>query len=223
MRYTITRIAVIKFIIVFSLILVVIPVAHTYKISRKIAPEEVDITTIPNTIGPWHLINQNTDMNTQESEFLDKIVKRTYKDKENHIIWLVVAYAPDQRQNFSLHVPEGCYRSAGFDVTSRGLFNIDTGERHLAAKRLITRRKGRIEPMHYWIVMDGKVVTNHFERKIKQILYSFKATPTQGTIVRVSSPTSEGEISRAYQLQTSFIKQLYLNIDPKLKKYVFGT
>ncbi len=220
---TITRTAIIKFVIVFSLILIIIPVAHTYKITRKSAPEEIDITSIPDKIGQWYVISQDTDLNTQESKFLDRILKRTYKDKEDRIIWLVVAYAPDQRQNFSLHIPEGCYRFAGFDVTSGGLFNIDIGERDLNAKRLITRGDGRIEPMHYWIVLDGKVVTNHFERKIKQIFYSFKATPTQGTIVRVSSPASERDITMAYQLQTSFIKELYLNIDPELRRYVFGT
>lgn len=210
----------IKFFVVIALFMGAAAFSLFYKVERVAQAKTVNLTAIPAEIGDWHMLNQKTNPSTFESGFLNDVLFRTYQRADGKTIMLAIAYGADQRQHFSIHVPEGCYRAAGFDVTSMGFAKVDVPG--LELKKLLIKGEGRTEPMQYWIVLNEKVVTSHFERKIKQIYYSFFGAKAGGVLVRVSSLSTDKDFQQDYEIQKAFIAALYKSLNSELRRMLFG-
>jgi EpsI family protein len=210
-----------KFFVVIVLFIVAEAFVMFYKVERFTQTRTVNLDAIPEEIGEWQMLEQQTNMGKSTSEFLNDVLFRTYKRRDGKTIILAIAYGADQKQHFSIHVPEGCYRAAGSDVTSIGVVN-DADIPGLEVKRLLVRDKENTEPMQYWIVLNGRVITNHFERKIKQIYYSLFNVHAGGVLVRVSSLSNDKDFQNDYVMQRSFIDALYKSLNPELRRLLFG-
>ena len=210
-----------KFIMVIVLFIAAAALVMFYKVERVTQTRTANLAAIPEEVGGWQMIDEQTSMGTSASEFLNDVLFRTYKREDGKTIILAIAYGADQKQNFSIHVPEGCYRAAGSDVTSIGVVN-DADIPGLELKRLLIRDKEKTEPMQYWIVLNGRVITSHFERKIKQVYYSLFNVQAGGVLVRVSSLSNDKEFQKDYEIQRSFITDLYKTLDPELRRLLFG-
>lgn len=210
----------IKFFLVIALFIGAAAFPLFYKVDRLAQAKTANLTAIPTEIGDWHMLDQKTNPSTSESGFLDDVLFRTYKRQDGKTISLAIAYGADQRQHFSIHVPEGCYRAAGFDVTSMGFAKVDMPG--LELKKLLIKGEGRTEPMQYWIVLNGKVVTNHFERKIKQMYYSLFGARSGGVLIRVSSLSTDKDFQQDYEIQKAFISEMYKTLSPEIRRIIFG-
>src|SRR3989304_6725829 len=210
-----------KFIMVIVLFIAAAALVMFYKVERVTQAKTINLNAIPEEVGEWQMIDEQSRMGTSASEFLNDVLFRTYKRGDGKTIMLAIAYGADQKQNFSIHVPEGCYRAAGSDVTSIGVVN-DADIPGLEVKRLLVRAEEKTEPMQYWIVLNGRVITSHFERKIKQVYYSLFNVQAGGVLVRVSSLSNDKDFQKDYEIQRSFINDLYKTVDPELRKLLFG-
>ena len=211
----------IKFLIVITLFISTTAFSHLYKVERINPLKGPDLSAIPTSINEWRLLDEQTDTSASESRFLNDVLYRTYARPDGKTISLAVAYGGDQRQYFSIHAPEGCYISAGYDVTSFGVIKIAKPNLELK-EMLVQGPRNRTESVQYWIVLNGKVVTNHFERKIKQFYYSIFGAKSDGILVRVSSFSSEKEFQQDYLIQRRFITALYEQLNPELRRVLFG-
>lgn len=191
-----------------------------HKIDRIAQAKTANLTGIPIEIGEWHMISQQNDKGKFESTFLNDVLFRTYKRQDGRAIMLAIAYGADQKQHFSIHVPEGCYRAAGYDITSFGIAQMDMPD--IVLKKMLVKGEWRTEPVQYWIVLNGKVVTNHFERKMKQVYYSLFGAKAGGVLVRVSSLSTDKDFQKDYEIQRSFISDLYKTLNPELRRLLFG-
>jgi EpsI family protein len=210
-----------KFFMVIALFIAAAAFVMFYKVERTTQTSTINLASIPEEIGGWQMVEQQTSMGTSASEFLNDVLFRSYKRGDGKTIILAIAYGADQKQNFSIHVPEGCYRAAGSDVTSIGVVN-DADIQGLELKRLLIKDKEKTEPMQYWIVLNGRVITSHFERKIKQVYYSLFNVQAGGVLVRVSSLSNDKDFQNDYEIQRSFINDLYKTVDPELRSLLFG-
>jgi EpsI family protein len=211
----------IKFIMVIALFIAAAAFVMFYKVERVTQASTINLAEIPEEIGEWQMLEQQTSMKKSASEFLNDVLFRTYQRGDGKIIMLAIAYGADQKQNFSIHVPEGCYRAAGSDVTSIGVVN-DADIPGLELKRLLIKDKEKTEPMQYWIILNGRVITSHFERKLKQVYYSLFNVHAGGVLVRVSSLSSDKDFQKDYEIQRSFINDLYKSLNPELRDLLFG-
>ncbi|MBF0329910.1 MAG: EpsI family protein [Nitrospirae bacterium] len=206
-----------KYFVVLALFALAAVFTFFYKVERHIQPNQIDLNAIPTKIGYWKMISEENNKN----DFLNNILFRVYERTDGKKIMLAIAYGGDQRQNFSIHAPEGCYRAAGFDVTLFGTGRLD--DIKLELNRLLVKSGTQsTETVQYWIVLNGKVVTNHFERKLKQIYYSFFGADAGGMLVRVSSFSNERDFQKDYDVQREFITVLHESLNPALKKMLGG-
>ncbi|MFQ5647025.1 MAG: exosortase C-terminal domain/associated protein EpsI [bacterium] len=213
--------ATIKLAVVFILLCSAFASANIGGLAKISPGVKVGLEDIPRRIGNWKMVNARDERGLfKRWEFLNEVLMRTYTRADGASIWLAISYGADQRQAFAIHLPEGCYRSAGFDVESVGTFDLfNTG---VKLKRLISRGNGRTEPITYWVIIDGEVITNHLQRKIKQLYYTLFSRPSYGALVRVSSLADEHDVNRAYEIQKDFIAQLSKNLSQEKKKVFFG-
>lgn len=211
----------VKQIAVISLIIGAAVFSYGFTITKKSADNKiVDLASIPAQIGDWRMVDQQEAMSAFEQTFLNNVLFRNYVRPDGSSICLAVAYGADQRQNFSIHVPEGCYRAAGYDVTALGLTRL--AQPDMPLKQLVARKGKVTETVQYWIVLNNKVVTNHFERKLKQLYYSLMGARAGGVLVRVSSVSSAQATVRDYDLQKAFIADLYKSLNNEQRRLLFG-
>jgi EpsI family protein len=190
-------------------------------IERKVQSTPVDLSAIPKDIGEWHMASENSALGKFESTFLDVVLVRTYQRKDGKVIMLAVVFGADQRKNFSIHLPEICYKSAGYDVTSLGYAEMQTPG--LKLKQLLMKNAALgTEPVQYWIVLDGQVVTSKFEHRLRQLYYGLWGAQASGVLVRVSSSSTDRALQEDLAVQKEFITALYKSLDPELKRLLFG-
>ena len=180
----------------------------------------VDLASIPQQIGQWQMTSQQVQASSFEKSFLNDVLYRIYERQDGKVVALAIAYGADQRQNFSIHAPEGCYRASGYDVTSLGLTRLSLPDMPL--KQLFAQKDKATESVQYWIVLNGAVVTNHFERKFKQFYYSLIGARAGGVLVRVSSLTSSNDSARNFDVQKEFITSLYGALNGEQRIVLFG-
>jgi EpsI family protein len=185
------------------------------------ARNSVDLGALPREFGAWRMVSQHLGASSFEKGFLNDVLFRVYeRTTDGRSVVLAVAYGADQRQNFSIHVPEGCYRAAGYDVTTVGLTRLSLPD--LPMKQLCALKDKTSESIQYWIVLNGQVVTDHFERKLKQLYYSLLGARAGGVLVRVSSISSLNGGTLDFEVQKEFVSSLYGALKGEQRKLLFG-
>ncbi len=210
-----------KYITVLALFVLAGALTFFCRVERHAQAKAINLAAIPTTVGEWRMVSQNAAVGAKEGKFLDDVLVRTYQRPDGKEVMLAIAYGADQRKNFSIHLPEVCYKDSGCTVTSVGHATMDTPRLNL--KQMLAKNPdGRLEAVQYWITLDGKVVTSDFERKLKHAYYGFFGAEAGGVLVRVSSFVTDGEYKKNLEEQKTFVYSLYQNINSELRSQLYG-
>ena len=183
-------------------------------------PQNINLASIPARVGQWRLIHRKDGTNGFESGFLNAAALNIYRRPGGGTVILAVSYSSNQKERFSLHPPDGCYRAAGLHVTLFGSAEDGTG---LPLQRMLVQKGMYMEAVQYWIVLGGRVMTSQFERKSRQIYYSLFGGRAAGVLVKISSLLPAGrDFGHEYKVQRKFIGDLYRSSDPHLRRLLFG-
>jgi EpsI family protein len=178
---------------------------------------EFDLASIaPQRIGEWQAIDAVPDVALGDRKdkglsaaLYEDVLMRTYRrSRDGAVMWLVVAYGGDQRGSYTVHLPELCYRSFGFEIEPHGSAALQFGETRGEVRQLLAHSNDRVEPISYWVVMGGDVVTGQFNVKLRELWNGLTAKHESGTLVRVSMPIDGTAADAAYAEQQNFIQQL---------------
>jgi len=147
---------------------------------------------------------------------------RAYRDREGHVVMLMVAYGPSQSDRLQLHRPEACYLSEGFQVSPTTVTQVPLagGAPPLKLSRLIAQRPQRFEPISYWMRVGDDVATGTLDRQVVKLKYGLRGIIPDGTLVRVSTiglPEAE-----AFAVQGRFIRDLVAAVAPEYQKLLVG-
>ncbi|RNC73206.1 MAG: EpsI family protein [Desulfuromonadales bacterium] len=212
----------VKYLVVMVLFIAVALAAFTCRVERHARAATMDLAAaIPAAVGDWRMSVQDTSLGSKEARFLNETLFRTYRRQDGKTIMLVVAYGADQRKKFNIHMPETCYRASGYEVESLGRCSMDSP--YLRLRRLLVKDgPSTIEPVQYWIILNGKPVTNEFEKRAKHFYYSLLGAEADGVLVRVSSHSASRNPDKEYEVQKEFISSLYQSVKPELRRVLFG-
>ena len=168
----------------------------------------------PSEFGDWKEVKTITPLvsaaNPGELTFnqpYDAQIMRTYRNSQNQVIMLAVAYGQNQRQDIKVHRPEVCYKAGGFSVGPVQAGQIELPGHRLAVSRLVATMPERQEPITYWRLLGDRVVTDELHFKLDQITARLKGRGIDdGLLVRVSSLGVDAEA--AWRLQADFVQAL---------------
>ena len=165
---------------------------------------------VPTEFGSWRIdglvaafVRPGTDMPEWGYQ---KLVERTYIDRDGRRVMLSMAFGTDQSAGLELHLPEVCYRYAGFTVSGRHISELGLRDRHLAVTRLVAELPQRPEAVTYWIVLGGEAIPDANTFRLRRLANAVRRTSADGLLVRVSSLDLNAE--RAYALQTRFVSDM---------------
>lgn len=198
--------------------------------TNKIADlkEKIDLEVmIPAKFGDWKIdetiIPLQVDAETQAK--LDKIynqtLSRTYINLLGERIMLSIAYGGDQSDNLAVHKPEVCYYAQGFEIMKVFADELLTQYGKLPIKRLAAIKGNRNEPITYWVTVGDKAVLPGIDEKLQKLRYGLTGSVADGMLVRVSSIDYDN--AKAYQLQTTFIRDLLGTIENKERVRLIGS
>lgn len=150
----------------------------------------------------------------------DQVLERIYREPGGAQMMLCVAYGGRQIDGLNVHLPEGCYRSAGFEVSGLTRLTLALADRQVAVSRLHAQTMARSEPITYWTVYGDTVESDPLRVRWLKLRAGLAGRVLDGMLVRVSS--LDRNIERAYALQTRFADALASAIDPVYRSRVIG-
>lgn len=183
-------------------------------------------TMFPKAFGSWKLdtsmpvILPSPDVQALLDKIYNQVLSRTYVNAEGKRIMLSVAYGGDQSDGTSAHRPEVCYPAQGFAITSNKASSLPLTAGALPVRQLMSKLGPRDEPITYWVVVGGEVVTTGIGQKLAQMRYGVRGIIADGMLVRVSS--IDGDMNRGHALQAAFISELSAQLDAAASARVFG-
>ena len=181
---------------------------------------------LPKAFGGWTMGDRmpvqliSPDTQAMLSKLYNQTLNRTYVNPHGEVIMLSIAYGGDQSDGTRAHRPEVCYPAQGFELLSSRTSSQPLGGGQLPVRELVTRLGPRIEPVRYWIVVGERVALSGTQQKLEQLRYSTTGTIPDGMLVRVSS--IDADASRAFQIQSRFIADLYQAVAPANRPRLFG-
>jgi EpsI family protein len=183
-------------------------------------------TLFPKQFGDWRVdtsipvILPSPDVQALLDKIYNQVLARTYVNAQGQRIMLSVAYGGDQSDGTSAHRPEVCYPAQGFAISSNRIAALPLGDHTVRVRQLMSHLGSRHEPITYWVVVGGEVVTSGIGQKLAQMRYGLRGIVADGMLVRVSSIDANAE--RAYQVHQRFVADLWQSLDPAARNRVIG-
>ena len=181
---------------------------------------------IPKQFGDWREQPQffAQVINPQTQELLDKlysqILARTYVNSGGYRIMLSLAYGSDQRGSLQAHKPEVCYPAQGFALQRNEAGILPTTFGDIPVRRLFTTMGPRQEPVTYWFTVGNTAVQGKTQKRLVDLRYGLTGRIPDGMLFRVSS--IDPDQTRAYDMQSEFVKQLLQSVSPAERKRLSG-
>lgn len=197
---------------------------------RKHMADEIGMpdleTLFPKQFGGWRVdtsipvILPSPDVQALLDKIYNQVLARTYVNPQGQRIMLSVAYGGDQSDGTSAHRPEVCYPAQGFAISANRIASLTLGGREIRVRQLMSHLGARHEPIMYWVVVGGEIVTSGIGQKLAQMRYGLRGIVADGMLVRVSSiGTNEGQ---QQQLHSRFVGDLHSVLEANDRLRVFG-
>jgi EpsI family protein len=168
---------------------------------------------------PYTQVSLTTGGNDLASQLYDKIVMRTYANKNGDRVMLAIAYAREQKQDIKIHRPEVCYVAQGFQLLSKTNNTIHfSAAKPISALRLLVSNQSRYETVSYWIRIGDDYPVSGMAARLKILRDGLKGNVLDGVLVRVSTAISDqAGAAAAYQRQESFLMSLLATLSSDQK------
>lgn len=197
---------------------------------RKHMADEIGMpdleTLFPKQFGDWRVdtsipvILPSPDVQALLDKIYNQVLARTYVNAQGQRIMLSVAYGGDQSDGTSAHRPEVCYPAQGFAISSNRAGTLQVGDREVQVRRLMSHLGPRHEPITYWVVVGGEVVTTGIGQKLAQMRYGLRGVIADGMLVRVSN--IDPDMARGHGVHERFVSDLSRTLDGAAALRVFG-
>ena len=205
--------------IVFSIIFIIanLALAHGFEF-RETVPMNKPFESFPLHIGQWVGTHQPMEQRfVDELDFTDYFMA-DYKDNDEKVTNLYVAYYESQRKGESIHSPSSCLRGGGWEFEQAGneKINLNDGTA-ISVNRAVIQKNSIKQISFYWFPARGRIITNEFQMKAFNFWDALTRQRTDGALVRVITLVYPDEtVSSAEQRMRKFIS----DFNPALNEYL---
>lgn len=194
----------------------------------KVAAARIELDQIfPNEFDGWRVdaatrafVRPAADQGKQYGIY-DQVLERAYVNGDGQLVMLSVAYGSEQSGALELHRPELCYHYNGYQVLGFQVSKLVSAGRTVPVIDLQAEMPGRPEPVTYWIVMGGELVTNPRASNWRRMSFAVRREVLDGLLVRVSSINANP--AAAFALHRRFADGLLRAMSPEHRALVIGS
>jgi len=182
---------------------------------------------IPARFGVWALDRdaasfvRAADRRGRQTAIYDQVLERTFLHPSGQRVMLSLAYLGAQSSDMQLHRPEVCYRAGGFRVGEPSAARLQLDGRTLPVTRLVAEMPGRPEPITYWTVVDGMLVSGKTQGLWDRLQRAAQRRGAAGVLVRISSIDPDPQ--RAFGVHAGFAAELMQALTPAGRELFTGS
>jgi EpsI family protein len=187
-------------------------------------PPRAPLSTLPLQIDGWTGTDSVLDQQTLDilgpGEFLVRDYENASRTEPQPQPWidLYIAYFSSQKTGDTIHSPSHCLPGAGWVPTSREVVRITRPDSSsFPVNRYVVAKSGERQLVLYWFQAHGRAVAGEYWAKYYLVSDSIRMNRSDGGLVRLMTPMSEGESPEAAQAR---IMKLGSQLLPLLDKYI---
>jgi EpsI family protein len=226
-----------RFIAVGLLLVVASGLAYALRPSPVVDLRDVELERqIPTAFGQWREVRTGLmqidlaprgENGEQEATLVypyDRTLTRVYQRADGQVVMLALAWGSKQRQEIKVHRPELCYAGQGFHVIEWEKFPLQlSSSANLIATRMVTKGASRLEPVTYWIRTGNTISQSSWQSRFEILKEGVHGRIQDGILVRVSQALPHSaSAAGSYQVQESFLQELYAAVDASGKRLLIG-
>jgi EpsI family protein len=207
-----------QFVVAVVVILMVFSATHTFEFREKI-PARESFSQFPMVVGEWNGARQAMDQQFIDALKFSDYISANFYDRHGRTVNLYVAYYDDQRKGESIHSPESCLPSSGWNFREAGTVSIPAaaGKAPMKASRALMEKGGLTEMAYYWFPMRGKVLNRLYQIKAHNFWDALVKRRTDGALVMTITPIYPAETQKdADQRLQKFVTE----IQPVLEEFL---
>lgn len=201
-----------KSVRILSLVLLAqIAVFYGFSRTEKVPPHRpLSQFSLPDT--NWSVV-QDVQMDKETLDVLkaDDILSRVYVNNTGQMATLFVAYFETQRTGKTPHSPKNCLPGSGWAQTQSGTIEIPVSGETLPIKvnRYVVARGQNQSVVLYWYQARNRVIASEYSAKIYTVEDAIRYNRSDTSLVRVVVGVNDGNIPKAVDTATSFVKAFF--------------
>lgn len=201
-----------KSVRILSLVLLAqIAVFYGFSRTEKVPPHRpLSQFSLPDT--NWSVV-QDVQMDKETLDVLkaDDILSRVYVNNTGQMATLFVAYFETQRTGKTPHSPKNCLPGSGWAQTQSGTIEIPVSGEILPIKvnRYVVARGQNQSVVLYWYQARNRVIASEYSAKIYTVEDAIRYNRSDTSLVRVVVGVNDGNIPKAVDTATSFVKAFF--------------
>jgi len=186
----------------------------------EIFPQRLPLSQFPEQLGPW----SGTDV-AMEKEVLDVLgpgdfLLRIYRNEKQPqpYVDLFIAYFRSQRTGDTIHSPKNCLPGAGWTPIEQSRVTLGMPDHvPFPANRYVIAKGDDRELVLYWYWAHDRGVASEYWAKFYLVADSMRMNRSDGALVRITTPMTEGETPDAAQNR---LLPFAAQISPLLHSYI---
>jgi EpsI family protein len=168
---------------------------------------------LPYVLGSWKGEDHPLQPQIVQAVNVNDYANRLYFDRADATVQLYIGYYDSQRTGTTIHSPKNCLPGSGWDPIRSGYAEI-----FLLAGKAITVNEYVIQQdqdkqlVFYWYQGRGRVIASEYSAKFWMVADAISRNRTDGALVRLITPMSDGEVNARARL-VSFGQVLLPSLD----------
>jgi EpsI family protein len=171
------------------------------------------LSTLPYTLGSWTGEQRPLQPQIVQVVRVSDYTNRIYVNQAGIPIQLYIGYYASQRTGETIHSPKNCLPGAGWDPIQSGYVAISLQDgRQIVVNEDVIQQDLNKQMVFYWYQGRGRVIASEYSAKFWMIADAISRNRTDGALVRVNTPTNDGETNARVRL-TQFTQLLFPDLN----------
>jgi len=181
-------------------------------------PPHVEIASFPAEIDTWHGIDVPMSPETLTVLGPGQFLVRDYRrSPAEPYVNLYVAYFPSQKTGDTIHSPQNCLPGAGWTPLQSGRIALQRDDGTTITVNRFIISKGLVRQLVlYWYQAHDRVTPSEYWAKIYLVADAIRMNRTDGALVRVVTPITNGDEEAAQARALDFTHRVL----PLLDSYI---
>ena len=173
---------------------------------------------LPYVLGSWKGEDHPLPQQIVQAAGVNDYANRLYVDSTAAAVQLYIGYYDSQRTGNTIHSPKNCLPGAGWDPIRSGDARVSlAGGNTIVVNEYVIQQDQDKRLVFYWYQGRGRVIASEYSGKFWMVADALSRNRTDGALVRLITPMSDGEAAARARL-ASFSQDLLPHLDEFIPK-----
>jgi EpsI family protein len=173
---------------------------------------------LPYVLGSWKGEDHPLPQQIVQATGVNDYANRLYVDSTAAAVQLYIGYYDSQRTGNTIHSPKNCLPGAGWDPIRSGDARVSlAGGNTIVVNEYVIQQDQDKRLVFYWYQGRGRFIASEYSGKFWMVADALLRNRTDGALVRLITPMSDGEAAARARL-ASFSQDLLPHLDEFIPK-----